>query len=103
MTDDASLSDFSATADEASDDATADSETSTATPATEPQDSAEPIDGAEPTAGVDDAEPTADGDGNGGTPATYAWGEYTCGRCDRSTDRVWRDDGAFVCPTCKRW
>ena len=94
MTDDASLSDFSATADEASDDATADSETSTATPATEPQDSAEPIDGAEPTAA---------GDGNGGTPATYAWGEYTCGRCDRSTDRVWRDDGAFVCPTCKRW
>lgn len=35
--------------------------------------------------------------------ATYAWGEYTCERCGESTERAWRDDGAYVCPACKRW
>ncbi|OVE85127.1 DUF7573 domain-containing protein [Natronolimnobius baerhuensis] len=35
--------------------------------------------------------------------ATYAWGEYVCTRCDAESERVWRDDGAFVCPDCKEW
>ncbi|WP_254762305.1 DUF7573 domain-containing protein [Natrinema marinum] len=35
--------------------------------------------------------------------STYAWGEYTCGRCGAATERVWRDDGDFVCPECKEW
>lgn len=34
---------------------------------------------------------------------TYAWGEYVCDRCGEPSDRVWTDDGAFVCPECKRW
>ncbi|MXV61409.1 hypothetical protein GS429_04890 [Natronorubrum sp. JWXQ-INN-674] len=35
--------------------------------------------------------------------STYAWGEYTCHRCETETGRVWRDDGEFVCPACKSW
>ncbi|RQH01484.1 hypothetical protein EA472_07155 [Natrarchaeobius oligotrophus] len=34
---------------------------------------------------------------------TYAWGEYTCGRCGDACERVWRDDGAYVCADCKAW
>ncbi|MFP8952783.1 hypothetical protein ACLI4Z_07410 [Natrialbaceae archaeon A-arb3/5] len=35
--------------------------------------------------------------------STYAWGEYACRRCGEDADRVWRDDGEFVCPDCKEW
>ena len=35
--------------------------------------------------------------------AAYAWGNHECDRCDSPTERVWHDDGAFVCPACKRW
>ncbi len=35
--------------------------------------------------------------------STYAWGAYTCGRCEETTTRVWRDDGDLVCPNCKTW
>ncbi|WP_408956856.1 hypothetical protein [Natrinema sp. 74] len=35
--------------------------------------------------------------------STYAWGEYACDRCDGPTEQVWRNDGDFVCPTCKEW
>ncbi|WP_312909921.1 DUF7573 domain-containing protein [Natronosalvus caseinilyticus] len=35
--------------------------------------------------------------------STYAWGTYTCNRCDSSVDRVWRDDGDLACPSCKEW
>ncbi|UTF53851.1 DUF7573 domain-containing protein [Natronosalvus rutilus] len=35
--------------------------------------------------------------------STYAWGTYTCTRCDSSVDRVWRDGDDLVCPSCKEW
>ncbi|RQG96686.1 DUF7573 domain-containing protein [Natrarchaeobius chitinivorans] len=35
--------------------------------------------------------------------STYAWGTYTCGNCQDETDRVWREDGGFVCSACKEW
>ena len=35
--------------------------------------------------------------------ATYAWGDRECERCGSPTERVWHDEGAFVCPACKRW
>lgn len=34
---------------------------------------------------------------------TFAWGSYTCGRCETATERAWRVDGEFVCPACKPW
>ncbi|AFO58135.1 MULTISPECIES: hypothetical protein [unclassified Natrinema] len=66
---------------------------------------------------TDDGEPTraarADDDSSSAaaeaSPAgetarsTYAWGEYTCSRCGKSTDRVWRGDDSLVCPACKDW
>lgn len=39
----------------------------------------------------------------GATQSTYAWGEYTCSRCETATERVWREEGAVVCPECKSW
>jgi len=35
--------------------------------------------------------------------STYAWGTYTCSRCETAVDRVWRADGDLVCPDCKSW
>ena len=35
--------------------------------------------------------------------STYGWGEYVCARCESPTDRVWRTEGALVCPDCKSW
>lgn len=57
---------------------------------------------------VDSTEPpsdSADGDPVAGvTPTTtFARGDYECATCDRTTERVWRDDGEYVCPSCKRW
>ncbi len=95
MTDDASLSDFSSTPDrdDGGDDATTDRDSSTtATEVSDADDGPTVVD-------TDGAETAADSQ----TVSTYAWGEYTCTRCDRATDRVWRDDGAFVCPACKSW
>lgn len=38
------------------------------------------------------------------TPATtFACGDYECGTCGREAERVWRDDGEYVCPSCKQW
>ncbi|WP_049922087.1 DUF7573 domain-containing protein [Halopiger djelfimassiliensis] len=62
--------------------------------------------------GADDRDPEADGtetDGASGGDetatalSTYAWGDYTCRRCENPTERVWRDDGDLVCPACKSW
>lgn len=47
----------------------------------------------------DDADATAIDSGL----STYAWGAYTCSRCDSDVERVWREDGSFVCPDCKSW
>lgn len=96
MDDDATLSDFSAgtdrdgTADDASTDPEASNATTTGTPAAEPSETT-----AEPS---DDASTVAET-----TLSTYAWGDYTCSRCEHTTDRVWRDDGVLVCPGCKTW
>ncbi|QSX01241.1 DUF7573 domain-containing protein [Haloterrigena alkaliphila] len=54
------------------------------------------------TAPTDGTSPTAPATGDTGL-STYAWGSYTCARCDGETDRVWRADDAFVCPDCKPW
>jgi hypothetical protein len=35
--------------------------------------------------------------------STYACGEYVCTACNIAAERVWREDGAFVCPDCKSW
>ena len=61
--------------------------------------------------GVAGGEETDGDDGSEEAPATpadsghstYAWGEYACSQCEGTTDRVWRDDGDFVCPDCKEW
>ncbi len=36
---------------------------------------------------------------------TYRWDgtEPECDACGRATDRLWRADRSFVCPTCKDW
>ena len=36
---------------------------------------------------------------------TYRWqpNGATCADCGTTTERGWRDDGAFVCPDCKSW
>ncbi|MDQ2051174.1 hypothetical protein RBH26_11850 [Natronolimnohabitans sp. A-GB9] len=47
----------------------------------------------------DDADATAIDSGL----STYAWGAYTCSRCDSDVERVWREDGSLVCPDCKSW
>ncbi|AGB38257.1 DUF7573 domain-containing protein [Natronococcus occultus] len=53
---------------------------------------------------VDEPEPDRGTETEAGTGlSTYAWGSYSCRRCDREVERVWRDDGAFVCPDCKSW
>ena len=91
MTDDASLTDFVSPSDRDGDETTADPESSTTPPTAEANDTGD----SEREAGGDDHDRE--------TPSTYAWGAYTCTRCGESTDRVWRDDGAFVCPSCKTW
>ncbi|RQG93281.1 hypothetical protein EA462_00700 [Natrarchaeobius halalkaliphilus] len=53
----------------------------------------------------EDTDERRDADGTDGVSSlsTYAWGEYVCSRCDGAAERVWRDDGAVVCPDCKDW
>ncbi|USZ73385.1 hypothetical protein NGM15_10300 [Natronosalvus halobius] len=51
---------------------------------------------------ADESDPSSSSDTDAGR-STYAWGTYTCDRCDSSVDRVWRDDGVLVCPSCKEW
>lgn len=77
MTDDTTLSDFQdADADLPSEDAP------------DPE-----RDGPDATAGedVDPVVPTA------------AWGEYTCKECGATVERVWREDGRYLCPACTSW
>ncbi|MFC4542508.1 hypothetical protein ACFO5R_11325 [Halosolutus amylolyticus] len=95
MTDDATLSEFAPSrAKEETDDPESDvDETDSASNGDETGDRVRDTDAS--------GDATAD---RAGTPlSTYAWGEYTCARCDRAADRVWREDGAFVCPECKDW
>ena len=33
----------------------------------------------------------------------YGWGSYRCEACETEVERVWRQDGVYVCPACKRW
>ena len=37
--------------------------------------------------------------------STMDWtpGGAACDACETSVERRWRDDGALVCPDCKRW
>ncbi|ELY68689.1 DUF7573 domain-containing protein [Natrinema versiforme] len=89
MTDDATLSDFDAAA--GADDETLDS-------AREERDSA-----ADPAEAADES---AEAGANDAPHWTYAWGDYTCSRCDSPTERAWRADGEgtdSVCPDCKSW
>jgi hypothetical protein len=53
----------------------------------------------------DGADRASDGDSSehGTGLSTYAWGSYTCQRCEEAVERVWRDEGALVCPACKSW
>jgi len=82
MTDDATLSDF------------ATSETGETDGADEGDDGTDSSTAVSP--------PEADRD-PGSAQSTYAYGEYTCADCGQSTNRVWRADGALVCPDCKQW
>lgn len=96
VTEDATLSDFlqSDAADDgdATDDCRADSDAVTGDAETSGT-SDESLDGASRSAG----------DAGLSELATYAWGVYSCSRCGRETERVWREDGAIVCPDCKPW
>ncbi|WP_306054189.1 DUF7573 domain-containing protein [Natronococcus wangiae] len=83
MTDDATLSDFESSAD--SDERTARDDAATS-------DANRVSDGSSATESDD-----------GTALSTYAWGAYTCARCETTTERAWRDGGAFVCPDCKSW
>ncbi|WP_394738855.1 DUF7573 domain-containing protein [Natronococcus roseus] len=53
----------------------------------------------------DEADQGSDRDSSehGTALSTYAWGSYTCQRCETTVERVWREDGALVCPDCKSW
>lgn len=100
MTDDATLSEFVGETgetdgddrDESGEDGSADDGSATVDRARSSADAETDGDG-------DDADATA---GDSGL-STYAWGSYTCNRCDSDVERVWRQDGAFVCPDCKSW
>ena len=88
MTDDASLTDFSsADADDRSSSADRASSTDADDRASERVD----------RRGFDSGEAVS------AVTSTYGWGEYTCSRCGDETQRVWHDEGALVCPTCKPW
>lgn len=98
MTDDATLSDFQTGAD--ADDADSTGERR--------------ADSSSDDSNTDDSDPaavTADEEDSAGPPespgatglSTYAWGAYTCSRCETETERVWRADGDLVCPDCKSW
>ncbi|MFC7232480.1 hypothetical protein ACFQMM_15790 [Saliphagus sp. GCM10025308] len=52
---------------------------------------------------VDADEPDPSSSDHDAGLSTYAWGTYTCNRCDSSVDRVWRDEDDLVCPSCKEW
>lgn len=88
MTDDATLSDFDA--------ATSDSdETPEAARA-----------GGDAADRAEEANASAETGANDAVRWTYAWGDYTCSRCDSPTERAWRADGEGtdpVCPDCKSW
>ena len=97
VTDDATLSDFGVeTTDDEDEDADADRG---ASDGGDPE-SAGGTDGS--TAADAATESDRDDRPNAGL-STYAWGDYACSRCGRESERVWRDDGAFVCPDCKEW
>ncbi|MDG5760778.1 hypothetical protein QA600_15680 [Natronococcus sp. A-GB1] len=83
MTDDATLSSFTGSTDRADD---------------------ERGQGREESNG-DRTDRASDGDSSehGTVPSTYAWGSYTCQRCETTVERVWRDEGTLVCPGCKSW
>ncbi|WP_440771067.1 DUF7573 domain-containing protein [Natronorubrum sp. DTA28] len=119
MTDDATLSDFDSgeTTDDdpdgpdGPDDPDEQRSNSNSNPTTEIEtgerapddgnDDGEPVDG-ETT--DDDVRETPNADADRETArSTYAWGTYTCSRCETETERVWRDEGDFVCPACKPW
>ena len=108
MTDDVTLSDFDSgeATDDDPDPTLSDSNSATKVETGEraPEDS---DDGGEPVDGEttdDNARETRDTDVDGETArSTYAWGTYTCSRCDTETERVWRGEGEFVCPACKPW
>ncbi|MFC7214281.1 hypothetical protein ACFQO4_09345 [Saliphagus sp. GCM10025334] len=57
---------------------------------------------AQNTVEADESDPSSS-NGQDTSLSTYAWGTYTCNRCDSGVDRVWRDDGGLVCPSCKEW
>ncbi|SDR39698.1 DUF7573 domain-containing protein [Natronobacterium texcoconense] len=77
MTDDASLSEFTAETDSDTDDEAVGSEPETESPEGD--------------------------DVSGSALSTYAWGDHECERCGDDSERVWRDEDAFVCPDCKEW
>ncbi len=101
VTEDATLSDFASASDDGDERAEAIE--------TDESDGSDPRD--RPGANDEDAaadEDTAIGDENATVDrptslSTYAWGEYSCARCEDETDRAWRDEGALVCPDCKTW
>ncbi|ARS91673.1 hypothetical protein B1756_04320 [Natrarchaeobaculum aegyptiacum] len=50
------------------------------------------------------SEPAHRDAGAGDTPTTtFARGDYECATCGQPTERVWHDDGEYVCPSCKQW
>lgn len=116
MTEDATLSEFAASADDGETESDSDGpETDAAVDTRSETDDSSP-DGEESAAG--EAGPTTDGETAGTEEttsaaadpsetaagrSTYAWGTYTCSQCDAAVDRVWRDDSGLVCPDCKSW
>ena len=101
MTDDATLSDFGVDAGE-SDDEESDPDSSSES---EPNSSDDP-ESADRTDGAVAVETAAERERDARPNAalsTYAWGDHACGRCGAESERVWRDNGAFVCPDCKEW
>ena len=110
MTDDATLSDFDSgegtdeDPDEQRSNSNSNSTTEVETGERAPDNGnndGEPVDGETTDHSVRE---TRDADVDGETArSTYAWGTYTCSRCDTETEHVWRDEGDFVCPACKPW
>ena len=75
MSDDRSLTEFSATEESVSDDDRSDSDPTDTDPNTEP------------------------------AMVSYRWQPdgAVCTQCGESTQKQWFDSGAFVCPDCKSW
>ena len=100
MTDDATLSDFLSTGEADETAAGSDEEASAANDGEASDSAATPSTMADEDRREAAARPSSPGDTG---LSTYAWGRYACDRCDTETDRVWREDGALVCPECKSW